>query len=116
MELENLVTQIVRFRDERDWQQFHTPNQLAAAIAIESAELQEHFLWKSPEQIAAVIRDQAKRTAIGEEIADIMIFALLLAHELQLDPSKSIVDKLNQNAAKYPVAKARGNNTKYNQL
>lgn len=113
MELNDLLRQILAFRDERDWQQFHKPNHLAAGISIEAAELLEHFLWKNPEQVAALKRDPSKRTAIGEEIADVLIYGLLLAHELGLDPAAIIQDKLAKNAAKYPVHKAKGSATKY---
>ena len=74
-----------RFRDARDWSQFHTPKNLAAAIAIEAAELQERFLWKTDKEIDRDLKDAAKRDAVVEEVADILLFALLLADRLDID-------------------------------
>jgi dCTP diphosphatase len=116
MELTTLVERILEFRDARDWQQFHRPNHLASAIAIEAAELQEHFLWKDSPAVARLAADPTKCRAVGEEIADVLIYALLLAHELKLDPAIIIQEKLAQNALKYPVAKARGSAKKYTEL
>lgn len=116
MDINSLLKCILEFRDERDWQQFHKPNHLAAGISIEAAELLEHFLWKNPEQVSALKLDAAKRSAIGEEIADVLIYGLLLAHEMELDPAAIIRDKLVKNAAKYPVQKARSSARKYNEL
>jgi NTP pyrophosphatase (non-canonical NTP hydrolase) len=113
MGLSKLTSKIVAFRDARDWRQFHSPDQLAKAISIEAAELQEHFLWKSPEQVRALITDPGKRAEIGEEVADILNYALLLSHELALDPVEIITDKLVKNAKKYPVEKVKGSAKKY---
>jgi dCTP diphosphatase len=116
MDINELTRQIVDFRDARDWKQFHSPNHLATAISIEAAELQEHFLWKSPEQAIKQTTDPAKRSAIAEELADILIYSLLLANELGVDPSDIIAKKLEKNSANYPVDKARGSSAKYTEL
>ena len=116
MDLEFLTGLVVAFRNARDWQQFHLPNQLASAVSIEAAELQEQFLWKSPEEVASLSSDASRRVTIGEELADVLIYSLLLAHELNLDPAAIIQDKLAKNAAKYPVEKARGSASKYTEL
>lgn len=116
MDLAALTAKILAFRDARDWKQFHRPNQLATAISIEAAELQEHFLWKSPEQINALLSDPAKLTELGEEMADVLIYSLLLANELGIDPAQAITEKLAKNDAKYPVEKAKGRNVKYTEL
>jgi len=116
MELADLTAKILAFRDARDWQQFHRPNQLATAISIEAAELQEHFLWKSPEQIQAHLDDPKKFAALSEEVADVLIYGLLLANELGIDPAQAITEKLAKNDAKYTVEKARGRNAKYTEL
>ena len=107
MDINSLLKCILEFRDERDWQQFHKPNHLAAGISIEAAELLEHFLWKNPEQVSALKLDAAKRSAIAEQIADVVIYGLLLTHEMGLKPVEIIQSKLAKNADKYPVAKAR---------
>lgn len=105
-----------RFRDARDWAQFHTPKNLAAALAIEAAELQECFLWKTDKEIDRATQAGPKREAVVEELADVMLFALLLADRLDIDVGKAIVDKLTANERKYPVALARGNARKYTEL
>jgi len=111
-----LMAEARRFRDARDWSQFHTPKNLAAAIAIEAAELQERFLWKSDKEIERDLKDDAKRKAVVEEVADVFLFALLLADRLDVDVSKAITEKLAANERKYPVALARGNARKYTEL
>jgi dCTP diphosphatase len=111
-----LMAEARRFRDARDWSQFHTPKNLAAAIAIEAAELQERFLWKSDKEIERDLKDNAKRDAVVEEVADVLLFALLLADRLDIDVGKAIADKLASNEQKYPVALARGNARKYTEL
>ena len=110
----NITEQISQFRDERDWLQFHNPKELAAAIAIEAAELQEIFLWKghSSSEITATER----REDIGDEIADIAIYLFELADNLDFDLGQTIIKKMSKNAKKYPVEKARGSDKKYNEL
>jgi NTP pyrophosphatase (non-canonical NTP hydrolase) len=111
-----LLQEILKFRDQRDWKQFHTPKNLAAAIAIEAAELQEHFLWKSDTEVLAVLRNPEKRDKVNEELADVLIFTLLLADRLGVDIDAVVRRKLKNNAKKYPVEKARGNHKKYTEL
>ena len=111
-----LTAAIRQFRDERDWSQFHTPKNLAAAIAIEAAELQEQLLWKTDKEIEKDLKGGPKREAVVEEIADVLMFALLLADRLDLDVGKAITEKLAANELKYPVALARGNARKYTEL
>jgi NTP pyrophosphatase (non-canonical NTP hydrolase) len=108
--------EVRRFRDARDWAQFHTPKNLAAALAIEAAELQEVFLWKTDKEIQQAMKAGPKRDAVVEELADVMLFALLLADRLDIDVGKAIADKLAANDRKYPVALARGNARKYTEL
>jgi dCTP diphosphatase len=111
-----LLDEARRFRDARDWSQFHTPKNLAAAIAIEAAELQERFLWKTDKEIAQDLKAGPKREAVVEEVADVFLFALLLADRLEIDVGQAIADKLAANEQKYPVALARGNARKYTEL
>ncbi len=113
---ERLRDEIVAFRDARDWGQFHTPKNLAAAIAIEAAELQEPFLWCTDGEAEALLRDRAKRQAIVEELADVVNFALLLADRLEIDLPKEMRRKIRINARKYPVKKAKGTAKKYTEL
>ena len=105
------LDELLKFRDERDWQQFHDSKNLALAISIEAAELNELFLWKDKAESEKV--DISK---IKEELADILSFAFLLANKHNLDPFEIITEKIRRNAEKYPVDKAKGTATKYNEL
>jgi NTP pyrophosphatase (non-canonical NTP hydrolase) len=114
--LTDLVQEIVRFRDARDWRQFHNPKDLSLAISVEAAELLEHFLWKDASQVEALAKDGGALTNLGRELADILIFTLLLADRLGIDPAEAIHKKLQENGEKYPVAKAKGTAKKYTEL
>jgi NTP pyrophosphatase (non-canonical NTP hydrolase) len=114
--LADLVAAVCRFRDARDWAQFHTPKNLAAAVAIEAAELQERFLWKTDAEVSRDLADPAKLAGVAEEIADVVMFAMLLADRLGIDLAEAISAKLAANERKYPVALARGNARKYTDL
>jgi NTP pyrophosphatase (non-canonical NTP hydrolase) len=114
--LADLVAAVCRFRDERDWAEFHTPKNLAAATAIEAAELQERFLWKTDAEVDRDLADAAKRAGVADEIADVVMFAMLLADRLGIDLAEAITAKLAANEKKYPVNLARGNARKYTEL
>jgi NTP pyrophosphatase (non-canonical NTP hydrolase) len=107
---------LLAFHDARDWKQFHTPRQLAAALAIEAGELQQAMLWRTDAEVEAGLADGTLRAAIADEIADILSFALLLAHDLGLDPVEVIASTLKKNEHRYPVEKSRGKATKYDKL
>lgn len=114
MELTQLTEAVRHFRDQRDWQQFHHPKDLALALSIEVAEVLELFRFKSPEQID---REMEKlRPRLGEELADCLFFVLLLAADCGIDLTQALPAKLEQNARKYPVELSRGKNLKYDQL
>lgn len=104
-ELKQLVEQFVH---DRDWHQFHTPKNLSMALAIEAAELMEHFQWLDLEQSRAVARDADKRGAVAEELADVVCYALAMANELGIDVSDALRDKMTKNALKYPADEYRG--------
>jgi NTP pyrophosphatase (non-canonical NTP hydrolase) len=104
-ELRGLVRQFV---DERDWRQFHSPKNLSMSLAIEAAELMEHFQWITPEESRAIAGDGAAREAAGEELADVVCYALALANELGLDVATAVRDKMVKNVQKYPAAEYRG--------
>lgn len=112
--LDDLTRQIVAFRDARDWKQFHSPKNLAASISIEAAELLECFQWSSDQTIAEDV--ERRRSEIEEEIADVLIYTLLLAHDTGIDPADAIQRKLTKNDAKYPAEKAKGSRAKYTAL
>ena len=106
--MKDMIDALRKFRDERDWQQFHNPKDLSLALSIEASELLEAFLWKQPEE--------ADPQRIREELADVFAYAFLLADACQLDVNEIVMAKLRQNEEKYPVAKARGSAQKYDKL
>lgn len=109
------VLELIRtFRDERDWMQFHDPKSMAASISIEAAELLEHFQWKDKEEAEEYVKTHKEE--ISEEIADVAVYLFELADNLDIDLFHAIERKINKNAAKYPVKKAKGTHKKYNQL
>ena len=112
--IEQLQAGIRRFAEERDWQPFHTPKNLVMALAVEAAELMEHFQWATPEQ--SQHPDPVKLTAIGEEMSDVLIYLVRLADVLELDLLAAARAKLIHNGEKYPADAARGNARKYTEL
>lgn len=109
------LDRIYKFREVRDWNKFHTPKDLSMAISIESAELLQHFLWnnKSSEELK---QDSKLLEGIHEEIADILIYLIYLAKELDLDLDKILDDKITKNSTKYPIDKCKGSSKKYTEL
>lgn len=108
---EEVVKKLIKFRDERDWDQFHDSKNLALAISIEASELNELFLWKKDNESEDVNIEKLK-----EELADVLAFSFLLANKHDLDIFKIIEDKIANNGKKYPVDKAKGTAKKYNEL
>jgi dCTP diphosphatase len=112
--IEALTAEIRAFRDARDWQQFHNPKELAVAITAEAGELLQHFVWQTPDQSNRRIVD--RRAEIESEIADVAILLFELADNSGIDLAEAMRAKLARNDERYPVAKARGSNAKYNEL
>ncbi|MFT3818270.1 MAG: nucleotide pyrophosphohydrolase [Rubrivivax sp.] len=112
--LTDLARQLEQFAKDRDWQQFHSPKNLASALTVEAAELLEHFQWLTEEQSRNL--SPAKRDAAGAEVADVLLYLIQLAGALGIDPIAAAQAKLKLNAQKYPVDLARGNSAKYDQL
>lgn len=110
-DINTLMQALVKFRDERDWKQFHDTKNLAIALSIEVAELNELFLWKDSKE-----SEQVDIQRIKEELADVFAYALLLAEKHQLNVSEIVLDKIQRNAEKYPVEKSKGNAQKYTEL
>jgi NTP pyrophosphatase (non-canonical NTP hydrolase) len=106
-ELEEILTRILRFRDDRDWKQFHNPKDLSIALSVEASELLELFQWKNAEE--------ADKGKVKEELADVLIFSFLLADKYGFDIKEIMFEKLEINAEKYPIAKAKGNAKKYDE-
>ena len=108
------IERIRKFRDDRDWKQFHDPKNLAVSISIEAAELLELFQWKTGDEASRFAVENKER--VSEEIADVAIYLIELADITGIDLAKAIEAKLEKNAKKYPVDKARGVSTKYTDL
>ncbi len=110
----SLRNELRRFAVARDWQQFHTPKNLAIALAVEAAELLEHFQWLTPEQSARL--DARCKRAVADEIADVLLYLIRLADRLEIDPLAAARRKMRKNARKYPVKRAKGTARKYSEL
>lgn len=113
-ELIKLRDSVRTFAAERDWDQFHSPKNLASAMTVEAAELLEHFQWLTEEQSRTL--SEEKRIKIAEELADVLIYLVRLADKLDVDLLAAAQRKLTLNAKKYPVDKARGSSKKYTEL
>ena len=103
-----IINELIKFRNDRDWEQFHNPKDLALAINVEAGELLELFLWKNSED--------ANIEKIQEELADVFAFAFLMADKYKLDVKQIVLDKITRNGEKYPVDKAKGSAKKYDEL
>jgi len=113
-EISEITAKIMKFRDERDWMQFHDPKNMAVSIILEASELLEHFQWKTKEEVEKYIVQN--KSEIKDEIADIALYLFELADNLGIDLKLAMEGKLKKNEAKYPVEKAKGKHTKYNKL
>ena len=109
-----LRDQLRRFASERDWDQYHSPKNLAAALCVEAAELLEHFQWRTDAESKSLPAEQLAQ--VREEIADVLLYLVRLADKLQMDLLEAAHAKIALNAQKYPVDKARGNSRKYTDL
>lgn len=106
--MKKTIEALIKFRDERNWDQFHNPKDLAIALNIETSELLELFLWKKA--------DEADREKVREELADVFAYALLIANKYNLDVEEIVLEKIQKNAVKYPVSKSKDSAKKYNEL
>ena len=108
---QNTVNMILKFRDDRDWKQFHNPKDLAISISLEAAELLEVFQWSGTDVVCA-----DKKEKVAEELADVLVYCALMAEECGLDMDEIVQKKMEINNKKYPVEKAKGKSEKYNEL
>ena len=113
-DVQALINALREFSSQRDWDQFHSPKNLASALTVEAAELLEHFQWLTEAQSRELPAD--KRVAVGEEMADVFLYLLRLSDQLNIDLVDAARRKLALNAAKYPVDKSRGTSKKYTEL
>lgn len=107
-DIKEIIEALIKFRNERDWEQFHNPKDLAIALNIEAGELLENFLWKAA--------NEAKPEKVKEELADVLAYAFLLADKYGFDIKDILLEKIKKNGEKYPVEKAKGTAKKYNEL
>lgn len=107
-DIKGIINELIKFRNDRDWEQFHNPKDLAVALNIEAGELLESFLWKSYKD--------ANKEKIKEELADVFAYAFLLADKYKLDVKEIVLDKIKKNGEKYPIEKAKGTAKKYDEL
>jgi NTP pyrophosphatase (non-canonical NTP hydrolase) len=114
--LAELTQRLVSFRDDRDWRQFQTVKNLLLSLNLEAAELLELGQWKSDDQVEAMLGDPAFKERLGEECADVFLYLLLICERAGIDLPTAAGRKIERNAAKYPVDKARGNARKYTKL
>ena len=112
--LEKLMAEVLKFRDARQWKQFHTFKDLAVTLCLEAAEVLEHSQWKSEAELKVYLKTH--RDKVGDELADVLHVTLLLAEHCGIDLSRAFARKMHQNRRKYPVRKARGSAKKYNEL
>ncbi len=112
--IEEIVDRIVKFRNSRDWKQFHNPKDLALSLVLESSEVMEHFQWKNKKEMDEHIRTNRKE--IGKELADVLYWVLLMGHDFNIDVFEAMESKMKENNKKYPVSKSKGKHTKYSEL
>ncbi|MFA5999815.1 MAG: nucleotide pyrophosphohydrolase [Candidatus Paceibacterota bacterium] len=112
--MKKLTEQILKFRNARNWKQFHNHKDMAISLALEAAEVLEHFQWKSKEEIEKYIK--TNKEDIGEELSDVLYWVLLMSHDLDINLEKTFQKKMKKNAKKYPIKKAKGKNLKYTKL
>lgn len=112
--IDELTKKIIAFRDARNWKQFHNPKDVALSLMLEAGEVAEHFQWKNKEEIEKYI--ETNKVDIGEELADVLYWVLLMSSDLKIDILAALEKKIQKNENKYPVKKAKGNHIKYNRL
>jgi len=113
-EIKNLINKLLEFRDERDWKQFHNQKDMALSLSLEAAEVLEHFQWKNGEALDSYIKDH--KDDLGEELADVLGWVLLMSNDLGIDINDALEKKIIKNKLKYPIEKSKGKHTKYTQL
>jgi NTP pyrophosphatase (non-canonical NTP hydrolase) len=113
-EFEKFTNKYIAFRNERDWQQYHKPKDIALSLVLEAAELLELFQWKTDEEIQQALASNKEKLA--DELADVMAWVLILAHDCKIDLATALENKIAKNAVKYPIEKAKGSSKKYTEL
>jgi NTP pyrophosphatase (non-canonical NTP hydrolase) len=111
---DELLSELIKFRKDRDWEQFHKPKDLAISLSIEASELLEWFQWRSDEEIQVQLESD-RRSALEDEIADVAVYLTYLCHDLKIDLNQVIANKITKNAKKYPIERVKGRSDKYNE-
>ncbi|MCL4382796.1 MAG: nucleotide pyrophosphohydrolase [Patescibacteria group bacterium] len=113
-DIKKLTEEVVKFRNERKWQQFHKPKDMAISLALEAAEVLEHFQWKTEEEVEQYLKNH--REHIADELSDVLWWVLLMSHDLEIDIYEAFLRKKKKNEEKYPIEKSRGTHQKYTEL
>jgi dCTP diphosphatase len=113
-DIEKLTKAVLKFRDDRDWKQFHNPKDMALSLVLEATEVMEHFQWKNREEVQEYIKKNKKE--IADELADVLWWVLLMAHDLDINLKTALPRKIKETAKKYPISKSKGRTTKHNKL
>ena len=114
VDLKRLQNRVLKFRDDRDWKQFHNPKDLAISLLAEATELLDEFKWKDAEAVEKHIRQN--KEAVSDEVMDVLYHVLLISADLDIDINKEFEQKMKKNEAKYPIEKSRSSNKKYTKL
>ena len=110
-DIKKLTEIVTKFRDERDWKQFHNPKDMALSLVLEATEVMEHFQWKDKKEIEKYLK--TNKEDIADEIADVLYWVLLMSNDLNIDIVKAFVKKIRKTEVKYPISKSKGKHTKY---
>lgn len=113
-DIQELTDKIVKFRDKRNWKQFHNPKDCAISLSLEASEFLEHFQWKNTNEMISHIKENKKE--ISKELADVLYWVLLISNDLGIEVKKALEMKMKENNKKYPIIKSKGRHTKYNKL
>ncbi|MBI4100588.1 nucleotide pyrophosphohydrolase [Candidatus Microgenomates bacterium] len=112
--IKNLQKEVLKFRNERDWAQFHNPKDSAIAMVSEAVEVLDHFKWKNEREIQTFLAKNKKK--VGDELADVFFWVLLMSYDLGIDLISAFREKMKENAQKYPIERAKGSNIKYTEF
>lgn len=112
--LEDLIKEIIEFRNERNWKQFHNPKDVALSLSLEASEVVEHFQWKNSEEINEYIK--TNKSDIADELADVLYWVLLMSYDLDINILDALNKKMQKNVEKYPVEKSKNRHNKYDNL
>jgi len=115
-DFETYTQKYIKFRNDRDWQQYHKPKDLALSLVLEAAELLELFQWKTDKQVEEMITDPVATEKLADELADVLGWILILAHDCKIDLGVALENKLAKNGKKYPIEKSKGSSKKYTEL